>query len=285
MLPLLSDLQALIDRALQEDLAIGDPTTDGLVPPDLPGRGLVFAKGGGVLCGAPVAAMVFQRVDPSLRVEQVLHDGDRLERGTAILRLRGPAASMLKAERVAVNFLQHLSGVATETARYVERVQGLPVRVVDTRKTVPGIRALQKYAVHVGGGGNHRKNLGDGILIKDNHLAVLRASGRPLREIVRQAVATASHTIKVEVEVTTLDEVREALEGGAHVLLLDNMSVEQMRQAVALVNKRAALEASGGITLETVRAVAETGVDLISVGALTHSVKALDISMDVELER
>jgi nicotinate-nucleotide pyrophosphorylase (carboxylating) len=285
MLPLLPDLQALIDRALQEDLAIGDPTTDGLVPPDLPGRGLVFAKGGGVLCGAPVAAMVFQRVDPSLRVEQVLRDGDRLERGSAILRLRGSAASMLKAERVAVNFLQHLSGVATETARYVERVQGLPVRIVDTRKTVPGIRALQKYAVHVGGGGNHRKNLGDGILIKDNHLAVLRASGKPLREIVRQAVATASHTIKVEVEVTTLDEVREALEGGAHVLLLDNMSVEQMRQAVALVNGRAAVEASGGITLDTVRAVAETGVDLISVGALTHSVKALDISMDVELDK
>ncbi len=285
MLPLLSDLQALIDRALQEDLAIGDPTTDGLVPPDLPGRGLVFAKGGGVLCGAHVAAMVFQRVDPSLRVEQVLRDGDRLERGSAILRLRGSAASMLKAERVAVNFLQHLSGVATETARYVERVQGLPVRIVDTRKTVPGIRALQKYAVHVGGGGNHRKNLGDGILIKDNHLAVMRATGKSLTEIVREAVRTASHTIKVEVEVTTLDEVREALEGGAHVLLLDNMSVEQMRQAVALVNRRAAVEASGGITLDTVRAVAETGVDLISVGALTHSVRALDISMDVELDR
>lgn len=285
MLPLLPDLQALIDRALAEDLAIGDPTTDGLVPPDLPGRGLVFAKSGGVLCGAPVAAMVFQRVDPSLQVEQVLRDGDRLERGSHILRLRGPAASMLKAERVAVNFLQHLSGVATETARYVERVRGLPVRIVDTRKTVPGIRALQKYAVHVGGGGNHRKNLGDGILIKDNHLAVMRASGKSLKEIVREAVATASHTIKVEVEVTSLEEVREALAGGAHVLLLDNMSVEQMRQAVAIVNHRAATEASGGITLDIVRAVAETGVDLISVGALTHSVKALDISMDVELDR
>ena len=285
MLPLLSDLQAVIDRALQEDLAIGDPTTDGLVPPGLPGRGLVFAKSAGVLCGAPVAAMVFQRLDPGLKVEQVLRDGDRLERGSAILRLTGPAASMLKAERVAVNFIQHLSGVATQTAWYVDRVHGLPVRIVDTRKTVPGIRALQKYAVHVGGGGNHRKNLGDGILIKDNHLAVMRATGKSLEDIVRQAVATASHTIKVEVEVTSLDEVRQALDGGAHVLLLDNMTVEQMRQAVALVNHRAATEASGGITLDTVRAVAETGVDLISVGALTHSVKALDISMDVELGR
>jgi nicotinate-nucleotide pyrophosphorylase (carboxylating) len=284
MLPLCSDIQALVDRALQEDLALGDPTTDGLVPSGLPGEGRVFSKGSGVLCGVIVAEMAFKTLDPSLDVTRVLKDGDRLERGSTILRLRGSAASMLKAERTAVNFIQHLSGISTETARYVERVRGIPVRIVDTRKTIPGLRALQKYAVHVGGGGNHRKNLGDGILIKDNHLAVMRARGMSLKEIVARAVASASHTIKVEVEVTSVDEAREALDGGAHVLLLDNMSIEQMRQAVQLAKARGVVvEASGGITYETVRAVAETGVDIISVGALTHSAKALDIIMDVEL--
>ena len=283
MLPLLSDIQAVVDRALAEDLSLGDPTTEALVPPDIPGEGRVFAKGSGVLCGVPVATMVFRRLDSSLHVEAVLSDGDLLERGSTILRLRGSAASMLRGERVALNFLQHLSGIATEAARYVERVRDLPVRIVDTRKTVQGIRALQKYAVQVGGGGNHRKNLGDGILIKDNHIAVMRARGMRLGEIVQQALRNASHTIKVEVEVTSLEEAREALEAGAHVLLLDNMSVEQMRHAVELARGKASVEASGGITLETVRAVAETGVDLISVGALTHSVRALDVSMDVEL--
>ncbi|MSQ12164.1 MAG: carboxylating nicotinate-nucleotide diphosphorylase [Dehalococcoidia bacterium] len=282
-LPLQAELQAVVDRALAEDLALGDVTTEALVPSDAPGKGTVFSKAAGVLCGVPVATLVFQRVDPLLEVEQVRRDGDRLEPGSTILHLSGPAASMLRAERVALNFLQHLSSVATETARYVERVRGLSARIADTRKTLPGLRSLQKYAVVVGGGVNHRRSLGDGILIKDNHLAVLRAQGLTLKDVVRRALRNAPHTVTVEVEVTTLDEVTEALAAGAHVLLLDNMPLDEMRRAMELARGRAVVEASGGITLETVRAVAETGVDLISVGALSHSVHALDLSMDVEL--
>ncbi|MSP78728.1 MAG: carboxylating nicotinate-nucleotide diphosphorylase [Dehalococcoidia bacterium] len=285
MLPLKSDIEALIDRALMEDLSLGDATTEALIPPDVPGEGKLFAKSPGVLCGVPVAIQVFKRVDPALQVEAVLSDGDRLERGSTIIRLQGSAASMLSGERTAVNILQHLSGIATETAKYAERVKDLPVRIVDTRKTIPGIRSLQKYAVHVGGGGNHRKNLGDGILIKDNHLAVLRAQGKTFKEIIQQAVRNASHTIKVEVEVTSLDELRLALEAGAQIIMLDNMPVPMMREAVQMVRGKAIIEASGGITLDTIRAVAETGVHLISVGALTHSVKSLDVSMDVELAK
>lgn len=284
MLPTIPEVESLIDRALLEDLSIGDPTTDLLIPPTLLGIGKIFSKGHGVLCGVQVAAAVFHRLDPSLHVEATLADGAPLEQGSTVARLRGSVAGMLKGERVALNFLQHLSGIATATARYVEAVRGLKVRIVDTRKTVPGIRALEKYAVQVGGGHNHRRNLGDGILIKDNHLAVLRAQGRNLRAVVAQAVEKASHTIKVEVEVTSVTEAQEALDAGAHLLLLDNMPLDEMRQVVKLVRGRAKLEASGGITLETVRAVAETGVDLISVGALTHSAKSLDISMDVEAD-
>jgi nicotinate-nucleotide pyrophosphorylase (carboxylating) len=192
-------------------------------------------------------------------------------------------ASLLRAERTALNFLQHLSGVATATAHLVEAVRGTKAVIVDTRKTIPGLRILEKYAVRVGGGCNHRLALGDGILIKDNHLAALRAQGLSLGDAVRRARRYARHPLRVEVEVTTLEEVREALEAGADIILLDNMSLEEMRQAVALVGGKALLEASGGITLETVRAVAETGVDLISSGAITHSAKALDISMDLRV--
>jgi nicotinate-nucleotide pyrophosphorylase (carboxylating) len=190
-------------------------------------------------------------------------------------------ASLLKAERTAVNFMQHMSGIATQTQRYVKAVEGHPVRIVDTRKTTPGLRFLEKYAVRMGGGQNHRQNLGDGILIKDNHIDALRGDGMSLGDVVKKAIREASHTIRVEVEVETLEQLDEALDAGAGIILLDNMDVEQMTIAVQIAKGKAFTEASGGITLETVRAVAATGVDIISVGALTHSVLALDISMDM----
>ncbi|MDE2802500.1 MAG: carboxylating nicotinate-nucleotide diphosphorylase, partial [Chloroflexota bacterium] len=248
---------------------------------ELQATATLFAKQPGVLCGVEVAAAVFRRVDPTLEVEQALRDGDVMERGSVALRARGSAAMLLTAERTAVNFMQHLSGVATLTAVYVEAVKDTGATIIDTRKTLPGLRALEKHAVRCGGGHNHRQNLGDGILIKDNHIAALRGHGMSLGDIVRQAHRRASHTIKVEVEVTTLEEAEEALDAGAQLLLLDNMPPELMKQAVELNRGRAVLEASGGINLDTVRAVAETGVDLISVGALTHSAPALDISMDI----
>ena len=277
------DVLALIDRALQEDLSIGDPTTEALIPPDMQGEGVLRAKAQGVLCGGEIALAVFRRIDPTLTCEPLLADGALLGSGDTIARIQGAVASILKGERTALNFLQHLSGIATETARYVQAARGLKARIVDTRKTVPGLRTLEKYAVRIGGGHNHRRNLGDGVLIKDNHIAALRARGMTLAEIVRRAQEEASHTLKVEVEVTSLAEAEEALEAGAQLLLLDNMSLEEMRQVVALARGRALLEASGGINLETVRAVAECGVDIISVGALTHSSQALDISLDLEV--
>ncbi len=283
-MPLTPEVNDLIDRAIQEDLSIGDATTDALVPNDLLATATLHAKSPGVLCGGEVAAAVFHRIDPDLNVELALADGATMERGSVILRVSGSAANMLKAERTALNFLQHLSGIATATATYVEAVNGTDAQIIDTRKTIPGLRSLEKYAVRAGGGRNHRQNLGDGVLIKDNHIAALKLRGMSLGDIVRQAHERASHTIKVEVEVTSIAEADEALEAGAQLLLLDNMSPEEMRKAVEVNKGRALLEASGGINLETVQAVAATGVDLISVGALTHSAQALDISMNISYQ-
>ena len=282
MIHLTPDVQNLIDRALAEDQTFSDPTTHSLIPPDLNGFGLIRSKAVGVLAGVDVSLAVFRRVDPRLRVEVLTEDGASLEPGDSIAQVEGSAASILRAERPALNFLQRMSGIATDTSRYVKAVEGLKSKIVDTRKTVPGLRYLDKYAVRAGGGANHRLNLADGILIKDNHVAALRSRGLNLKEIVKLALERASHTIKVEVEVTNLEELQEALEAGAHIIMLDNMSLDAMRQGVDVVNGRAILEASGGINMETARAVAETGVDLISIGGLTHSVKALDISLDLE---
>ena len=201
-----------------------------------------------------------------------------------VAKVSGSIASILKAERVALNFLQRLSGIASETNRYVERVEGLPVRIMDTRKTTPGLRSLEKYAVRVGGGGNHRMNLSDGILIKDNHLVALLSQGLNIKEITAKARQNAPQRLPVEVEVRTMPEALEAVEAGANIVMLDNMNLEDMRKAVKSIHGRALIEASGGITLGNVRAVAETGVDFISIGALTHSVKALDISLELEAQ-
>ncbi|HEU0020898.1 MAG TPA: carboxylating nicotinate-nucleotide diphosphorylase [Dehalococcoidia bacterium] len=276
------EVYALIDAALSEDQTFSDPTTGALVPPEIKGNGMLRAKGAGVLAGVAVASAVFQRVDAELQFQALLPDGSFLSPGDGIARVWGSAGSILRAERIALNFLQRMSGIATDTNRYVRAVQGCPARIVDTRKTVPGHRYLDKYAVRMGGGHNHRMTLADGILIKDNHIEALRSREMGLGQVVRLALARASHTIKVEVEVETLEQLREALDAGAPIVMLDNMPIETMREAMSMVNGRAVVEASGGINLETVRAVAETGVDLISIGGLTHSARALDISLDLE---
>ena len=275
-------ITALIDRALAEDRTSNDVTTDTLLPPDLPGAATLVAKSPGVLAGGEVARAVFERADANLRAELLMEDGAALRPGDAIGRVEGPVGGILRAERCALNFLQHMSGIATETARYAAAVAGTGATIVDTRKTVPGLRTLQKYAVVVGGGRNHRMDLADGVLIKDNHIAALRAQEVGLAEIVRRAREGAPHTLRVEVEVESMEEARAAVEARADVILLDNMTPEEMRRVVEMIGGRAVVEASGGITLETVREVAETGVDIISVGALTHSVTALNISLDLD---
>lgn len=275
-----SELDALVRAALTEDRAEADITTSLLVPPEQHGVAVLLAKADGVLAGLPVARATFFALDPSLAWLAHREDGDRIAAGDEIALVEGRLASTLSAERVALNFLQHLSGVATATAAVVERLAGTGCRLRDTRKTLPGLRALQKYAVLMGGGTNHRLDLADGVLVKDNHLAALRARELDIPDAVRM-VAGAGKGGLVEIEVTNREEAASALDAGARELLLDNMSPEEMREIVELARGRSVLEASGGITLENVRAVAESGVDYVSMGALTHSVKALDISLEV----
>ena len=273
---------SLIDAALSEDETFNDPTTGLLVPPEIVGLGMLRAKALGTLAGQDVAAAVFRRVDPDLDYAPVLADGDRLAPGTDIARVVGSAGSILRAERIALNFMQRMSGIASDTSRYVQAIEGCRARIVDTRKTAPGHRYLDKYSVRMGGGHNHRLNLADGILIKDNHIEALASRELGLGEVVQLALERASHTIKVEVEVESLAGVREALDAGAHIIMLDNMPVPLMQEAMNIIGDKAVVEASGGINMDTVRAVAETGVHLISVGGLTHSTRALDISLDLE---
>ena len=279
-----SDIQNLIDAAFAEDVMFGDPTTDVLISPDLAGRAALVTRDSGVLAGIDLATAVFQRFDPYLRTKILTADGSRVSPGDRLALVSGSVASILKAERTAVNFLQHLSGVASETRRYVDAVSGLHAMIVDTRKTIPGLRKLEKYAVTMGGGRNHRQNLADGILIKDNHVEAMALQGFGIGDVVKRANARASHTIRVEIEVDTIAQLEEVLDAGADLVLLDNMSTEQMRKAVEITDGRAVLEASGGITLKTVRAIAETGVDIISVGALTHSAPAMNVSLDMVID-
>ena len=274
--------EAIIDLALAEDIGGGDVTTWATVPADAVARGTIIAKAPGIVSGLDVAAAVFRRINSAVDFEPRVADGQQVSPDAVVAGVAGSAQSLLTAERVALNLLQRLSGVATLTARYVAAVAGTGARIVDTRKTTPGLRALEKAAVRHGGGHNHRFGLADGVLIKDNHLAAVGGPDRVARA-VRLARERAPHTLRIEVEVTTLDEVRQAVAAGADVILLDNMDVPTLRRAVDLVSGQALLEASGGITLETVRAVAETGVDLISVGALTHSAPALDLSLGFDL--
>ncbi|HET7035056.1 MAG TPA: carboxylating nicotinate-nucleotide diphosphorylase [Thermomicrobiaceae bacterium] len=278
----MDDLRRIVELALDEDIGLGDVTSQATVPRERQARGIFLAKSDGVVSGLRVAEAVFQQVDPTIDFTPSVRDGERISRGETLASVAGPARSLLAAERVALNFLQRLSGVATATARYVAAVEGTGARVIDTRKTTPGMRALEKAAVRHGGGHNHRFGLSDGILIKDNHLAAIGGPDR-IAKAIAAARQNAPHTLRVEVEVTTLEELQQALAAGADIILLDNMSPQEMAEAVRRTAGRALLEASGGIRLESLRAVAETGVDLISSGALTHSSPALDISLEIEL--
>lgn len=277
-----AQLDKIIDSALAEDISQGDITSETLIPAELRGKALLRAKAKGILAGIDIAGRVFQRVDPSLQIEFLTTDGTEIKAGDVIATVAGKVASILKAERTALNFLQRLSGTATLTAGYVAEVKGLPTVILDTRKTTPGLRIVEKYAVRVGGGQNHRLHLGDMILIKDNHLSALRATGMSLKDIVAQAKKKAPLGIKVEVEVSTVPEALEAVAGGADIIMLDNMSPAEIRQVVSQIPDQIKTEASGGITRDNVSAVAQTGVDYISIGALTHSAPALDISLELE---
>lgn len=269
------DLDDLIRHALKEDIHTGDLTTQACVGGARPATARLVAKESFVLAGIDVAARVFTVLDPAVRFETLCADGATLATGEVLARMAGDAASLLQAERVALNLLQRMCGIATLTQRYVAAVAGTKARIVDTRKTTPGLRMLEKYAVRIGGGINHRTGLYDGILIKENHIAA--AGG--ITEAVRRAKAYIPHTLKIEVETETVEQVREALAAGADIIMLDNMDCPTMRSCVELIAGRAQVEASGGVNLDTVRAIAETGVDIISIGALTHSPKAADISM------
>ena len=281
---MLPDINRIIDAALSEDIGHGDITSSLLIPDNISAKGIITAEDDIVLAGLPVAAEVFKRLDQDAVFEGVVSDGDSVKAGTVIARVSGNGRALLTGERVALNFLQRLSGIATLSRRFADSVNGLPVRIVDTRKTTPGLRSLEKYAVRTGGCFNHRYGLFDGVLIKENHIALTAG----VEEAVSIAKIKSPHTIKVEVEVKTLEEVKGAVKGKADIIMLDNMDVSMMKEAVRIIrgqNDRVILiEASGGMSLDRVRDVALTGVDIISVGALTHAAAWVNISMDIEKE-
>lgn len=270
------DFDGVIDAALREDVPEGDVTSESVIPSGAVSEAVFLAKEDGVLAGLPVARLVFEKIDVSVEFTAKLEDGAAFKRSDILAHLKGPTIALLKGERTALNFLQRLSGIATATRRFVDAVQGMGTRILDTRKTTPGLRFLEKYAVKTGGGTNHRLSLSDMVLIKDNHLRHVGS----IAEAVRRARAAVRPGIRVEVEVNDIGQVSEALAAGPDMIMLDNMPLETMREAVTLVAGRVPLEASGNMSLERVRAVAETGVDYISVGALTHSVRAVDISLE-----
>jgi nicotinate-nucleotide pyrophosphorylase (carboxylating) len=281
----------LVDEALSEDLGPGDITTDSVVPPDALAEGELISRGKGVVAGLPVAGLCFRRLDSRIVFEQELEDGAAVSRNRILARVQGPAASILKSERVALNFLQRLSGIATLTSRFVAAVADSPAKILDTRKTTPGLRILEKYAVRAGGGTNHRFGLSDGVLIKDNHLK-FQAAGTAgpgkkadaVGEAVTAARAMAGHLQRIEVEAETIEQVRQAVRANAGAILLDNMDTDTLTKAVDVVRrsrKNIFLEASGNVSLRTVGRIAATGVDAISIGALTHSAPALDISLEL----
>ena len=269
------EIDRIIRNALTEDIGSGDVTTMACIPPGTQARAELVAKDDFVLAGVDVVRRVFTQIDGHVDFEKLREDGSRVRRGEVFAWIKGGAASLLMGERVALNLLQRMSGIATLTAQFVKAVDGTGAAIVDTRKTTPGLRVLEKYAVRAGGGRNHRHALYDGVLIKENHIA---AAGS-ITAALGRAKGRVPHTLRIEIETTTLAEVGEAVAAGADIILLDNMNLLQLREAVQLVDRRALLEASGGVNLKTVRAIAETGVDLISVGALTHSFRSSDISM------
>jgi len=271
-------IRDILERAFREDMPLGDITTDYTVPENSVSKAVITAKQDGVIAGLEVCMEAFKMLDPDVKLQPLAKDGDFVNKGDRILMIEGKSRAMLKAERTALNLLQRLSGIASETRKYVDRISGYKAKVVDTRKTTPGLRLLEKYAVRVGGGTNHRFSLSDGVLIKDNHI---KAAGG-IRQAVEDVRKRIPHTVKIEVETETLEQVKEALDSGADIIMLDNMTPELMKQAVELIAGKALTEASGNVKLDNIEEVAATGVDIISVGAITHSVKAMDISMKFE---
>ncbi len=280
----IAEIRRIVGTALEEDLGAGDITTDNLVPVKAFARAAVAYRSPGIVCGIGVMAEVFRSLDPEVTIDRLVPEGQRVARGTVVAVVRGRARGILKGERVALNFVQRMAATATATAELVKAVEGLPVHVIDTRKTTPGLRVLERYAVRVGGGRNHRFNLADGVLVKDNHLVALRNQGIGTVEALHMLRDRVPHTVRVEVEVDRLDQIPPVLEAGVDAILFDNMTPEQVREAVRVVSGRAITEVSGGVRLETIRAYAEAGVDVISSGALTHSTPALDVGLDFELE-
>lgn len=273
-----SYIDSIINTALNEDINYIDVTTDNLISPDHTSSAYYIAKDSGVLCGIEIAKRVFELAGGNLEFETLIHDGSEVKNGDIIAKMNGSTVTLLKGERTALNILQHLSGIATATNKCVKLVEGTKASITDTRKTLPGLRAMQKYAVTVGGGKNHRFNLSDGAMLKDNHLDAYGGITGAVTALRKKI----GHMVKIEVEVRNLAELQEALDNKCEVIMLDNMSCEDMKKAVEITNGRALLEASGNVTAETIRSVAETGVDIISLGALTHSVKCFDISMRIE---
>ncbi len=270
-------INKIIEQALLEDIGTGDITSESIVPSDLKAKGIIKTSEEGVVAGLNITSLVFKKLDSEIIFQEKIKDGTKVARSKVLAEITGSARTILKGERVGLNFLQRMSGIATITSKFCQEVEDFPVRIVDTRKTTPGLRILEKYAVSMGGGHNHRFGLYDAVLIKDNHITV--AGGiRPAVDSVRKQI---SHTVKIEVEVENLSQLQDALRVKADIIMLDNMDLDTMEEAVKIAKGKALIEASGGITLGKVRKIAQTGVDLISIGSLTHSVKALDINMEI----
>ena len=272
-------LRSTVENALREDLRSGDITTEALIPAEMRGVAAMNFRVRGVVCGLELAKIAFETLDSAAKVEILATEGQEVSAGTAVLRVEANGRALLSAERVALNFTQRLSGIATLTAQFVAATEGTKAKIADTRKTTPGLRLLEKYAVRCGGGSNHRFALDDLILIKDNHIALCGG----IAQAVERARMRAGHAVKIEVECDTLEQVKEAVEARADILLLDNMGAQLLKQAVEIIGGRALAEASGGVNLDTVKDIAHSGVDIISVGALTHGAKSLDIGLDVEI--
>jgi nicotinate-nucleotide pyrophosphorylase (carboxylating) len=277
-------IDTVVRAALAEDAPWGDLTSELVIPAGAGATARLIAREPGVFSGGDVFAAAMRAVDGDITVELAVPDGARFERGAALAVVTGPARAVLQAERVALNLVQRMSGIATLTARFVALTQGTHARIVDTRKTTPGLRALERHAVRSGGGHNHRFSLSDAVMVKDNHLALLTASGASVTEALLDVRAQLSHTTHLEVEVDRIDQIEPVLAAGVDTIMLDNFTLEQLREGVAIVAGRAIVEASGTVNLDTVAEIARTGVDVISVGALTHSVRALDLGLDVQID-
>jgi nicotinate-nucleotide pyrophosphorylase (carboxylating) len=280
-LPPLPYIRKIVQAALEEDIGFGDLTSNALFSPNMSAQAQIVAKEAMVVAGLVIAKEVFLQVDTSLKIQRHQQDGDWVKANTKLLTISGNAQSLLQAERVALNFLQRLSGISSLTRQFCEAIQTPGVKIADTRKTTPGLRGLEKWAVRLGGGHNHRLSLHDGILIKDNHVMILAAHHISLSQACRKAKQQAPHGLRISVEVETLAQARQALEGGADIILLDNMSPAKIRQAVKLIKGQALIEVSGGINLKNIQVMANSGADIISIGALTHSAPAMDLSLDI----